>query len=149
MPNVTPFLWFDAEAEEAAKFYVSLFPNSTITHVARRPDSGVVLTVGFSLDGKPFTALNGGPIFKFTEATSFVVHCKDQAEIDHYWNGLSADGGAPGQCGWLKDKYGLSWQIVPKALPALISGPKAGDVMAALMQMTKLDLPTLEAAATA
>ena len=145
MPNVTPFLWFDAQAEEAANFYVALFPNSEVTHVARRPDDGAVLTVGFSLDGKPFTALNGGPTFKFSEAISFVIHCKDQAEIDHYWDALCVQG--EGQCGWAKDQYGLSWQIVPEALPDLMSGPKAGAVMAALMQMKKLDLPGLEAAA--
>jgi predicted 3-demethylubiquinone-9 3-methyltransferase (glyoxalase superfamily) len=150
MPNITPFLWFDREAEDAAKFYVSLFPNSRIDKIVRRNDAvpvdaGEVLTVAFELDGKSFTALNGGPMFKFTEAVSFVVHCKDQAEIDRYWDGLCA--GGEGQCGWLKDKYGLSWQIVPETLPGLLTGPRAKEVMAAIMTMKKLDIAKLQAAA--
>ena len=138
MPDITPFLWFDGQAHEAAKFYVSVFPNSKITQVVRRTeavpvDAGEVLTVAFELDGKPVTALNGGPHFKLSEAFSFVVHCKDQAEIDYYWNALNAEG--EGQCGWLKDKFGLSWQIVPEALPELLSGGNANAVMAAIMPM--------------
>lgn len=151
MPSIAPFLWFDKEAEEAAKFYVSIFPNSKIVDIVHRTEAvpadagaGGVLTVAFELDVKPFTALNGGPHFKFTEAVSFVVHCKDQAEIDYYWNALSADG--EGQCGWLKDKYGLSWQIVPEALPELLSGAKANNVMAAIKEMKKLDIAKLQRA---
>ena len=157
MPKITPFLWFDTQAEEAANFYVSLFPNSRITDVARYPSDaqppagppGRGMTVGFELDGKPFTALNGGPHFQFNEAVSFVIHCGDQAEVDRYWNALTADGGKEVQCGWLKDKYGLSWQVVPDVLLELISDPdraKAQRVMAAMMQMVKLDMPKLKAA---
>lgn len=150
MPDITPFLWFDGEAEEAANFYVSLFPNSKITKVMRKTGaepgaSDGVLTVAFELDGKRFTALNGGPMFKFSEAVSFVIHCKDQAEIDYYWNALCVQG--EGQCGWAKDKYGLSWQIVPAELPQILSGPGAGAAMAALMPMKKLDIATLKKAA--
>lgn len=150
MPNITPFLWFDKEAGEAAEFYVSLFPNSKIVKIVRNTEAapgptGAVLTAVFELDGKPFTALNGGPHFKFNEAVSFVIHCKDQAEIDYYWNALCIQG--PGQCGWAKDKYGLSWQIVPAELPELLSGPRAAKAMAALMTMTKLDLAALRKAA--
>jgi predicted 3-demethylubiquinone-9 3-methyltransferase (glyoxalase superfamily) len=157
MPNVTPFLWFDHQAEEAANFYVSVFPNSKVTSVSRYPEGapgmgGKVMTVGYELDGKPFTALNAGPHFKFTEAVSFVIHCKDQAEVDHYWSKLTADGGQESQCGWLKDKYGLSWQVTPDRLVELMTDPdkaKAGRVMAAMMQMVKIDIPTLEKAAAA
>ena len=145
MPDITPFLWFDKEAEEAAEFYVSVFPNSKIAKRVRRAGESETLTVAFELDGKPFTALNGGPMFQFTEAVSFVVHCKDQAEIDRYWAALCVQG--EGQCGWAKDKFGLSWQIVPECLPELLNGPGAKDVMAALMPMKKLDIATLEAAA--
>jgi len=149
MPDITPFLWFDKEAEEAARFYVSIFPNSKIDKTVHSNDSvpvkaGSVLTVEFELDGKRFTALNGGPMFKFTEAVSFVVPCKDQAEIDYYWSALSA--GGEEQCGWLKDKFGLSWQVVPETLPALLTGPRAKDVMAAILTMKKLDLAALERA---
>jgi predicted 3-demethylubiquinone-9 3-methyltransferase (glyoxalase superfamily) len=124
MPNtvqkITPFLWFDSQAEEAATFYTSVFPNSKITAVTRYGDSGPgpsgsAMTVAFELDGQPFTALNGGPYFKFTEAVSFVVHCESQPEVDEFWAKLSA-GGQEVQCGWLKDKYGLSWQVVPTVL---------------------------------
>ena len=153
MPDITPMLWFDTEAEEAANFYVSLFPNSKITKVVRRTDvapdnASAVLTVAFELDGKPFTALNGGPHFQFSEAVSFVIHCKDQTEIDRYWNALCVQGA--GQCGWAKDKYGLSWQIVPADLPQRIGTDDAdrnNRVMAAIMQMKKLDIAALEAAA--
>jgi predicted 3-demethylubiquinone-9 3-methyltransferase (glyoxalase superfamily) len=152
--RITPFLWFDGQAEEAAKFYVSIFKNSRMTAIARYGDArpgpnGSVMTVGFELDGQKFTALNGGPLFKFTEAISLVVNCETQAEVDYYWDKLSA-GGAPSQCGWLKDKFGLSWQIVPVALMELVKDKdreKANRVMAALMQMTKLDVAQLEKAA--
>jgi predicted 3-demethylubiquinone-9 3-methyltransferase (glyoxalase superfamily) len=150
MPNITPFLWFDNQAEEAANFYVSLFPNSKISKLVRNTGAapgpkGAVLTVAFDLDGKAFTALNGGPHFTFSEAVSFAIHCADQAEIDYYWNALCVQG--EGQCGWAKDRYGLSWQIVPAELPVLLSGPKADKVMAAVMTMKKLDIGALRAAA--
>src|SRR5213592_4178719 len=121
LQRITPFLWFDDNAEEAVKFYVSVFKNSRIGHVTRYDEEGAkaagrpkgsVMTVAFELEGQPFTALNGGPHFKFTEAISFVVQCQTQAEVDRYWNALT-EGGAESQCGWLKDKYGLSWQVVP------------------------------------
>jgi predicted 3-demethylubiquinone-9 3-methyltransferase (glyoxalase superfamily) len=151
--RITPFLWFDGQAEEAANFYVSIFPNSQVGRVARCGPGGPgppgsALTVEFRLDGQTFVALNGGPMFKFTEAVSFVVNCATQDEIDFYWTRLSA-GGSEVQCGWLKDRFGLSWQIVPTALGALLSGPdpqKAGRVMKALMTMKKLDLAQLEQA---
>ncbi|MGF6496144.1 putative 3-demethylubiquinone-9 3-methyltransferase (glyoxalase superfamily) [Luteibacter sp. 621] len=153
--RITPFLWFDTQAEEAATFYTSIFPNSRITAVTRyskessaasgRPE-GSVMTAAFELDGEPVTALNGGPIFKFNEALSLVVHCKDQTEIDHYWNKLSEGGDPKAQaCGWLKDKYGLSWQICPVDIEALVQNP--GSV-AALMHMTKIDIAAMRAAAT-
>lgn len=151
--KITPMLWFDHQAEEAAKFYTSIFPNSKITQIARYSEvgpgpAGSVMTIGFELDGQPYTALNGGPIFKFTEAVSFVVHCKSQQEVDHYWDSLIA-GGSPSQCGWLKDKYGLSWQIVPDVLIELMQDKdtrKAGKVAAAMMKMVKLDIATLQKA---
>lgn len=149
--KITPMLWFDHQAEEAAKFYTSIFPNSKITQIARYSEigpgpAGSVMTIGFELDGQPYTALNGGPIFKFTEAVSFVVHCKSQQEVDHYWDSLLA-GGSPSQCGWLKDKFGLSWQIVPDVLIELMQDKdarKAGKVAAAMMKMVKLDIATLQ-----
>ncbi|MFO1022801.1 MAG: VOC family protein [Planctomycetales bacterium] len=146
--KITPFLWFDGQAEEAARFYTSIFPNSKILNVVRQGggESSPVMTVQFELEGLRFVGLNGGPHFKFTEAVSFVVNCKDQDEVDFYWERLSA-GGAESQCGWLKDKFGLSWQIVPTILPELLSGPKAGSVMQALMTMVKLDIKALQAAA--
>ena len=155
MQKISPFLWFDHQAEEAANFYVSLFPGSKVVRVTRASDAapgptGSVLLVEFELFGQAFKALNGGPTFHFTEAVSFMVDCEDQAEVDHYWDALIADGGAPSACGWLKDKYGLSWQIVPAQLERLLmSGDKASNerVMAAVMKMTKLDIATLEAAA--
>lgn len=151
MPDITPFLWFDTEAEAAARFYVALFSNSRITGIVRRNDAvpvdaGDVLTVAFELDGRKFVALNGGPYFRFTEAVSFVITCGSQAELDRYWDAL-IDGGEAQQCGWLKDRFGLSWQVVPEGLPALLSGPGAARVTAALLEMTKLDMRTLEAAA--
>ena len=156
--RITPFLWFDNQAEDAAKFYVSLFENSRITHVARYTKEvaqaagrkeGDVMTVAFDLDGQSFTAINGGPIFQFNESVSLVVHCRSQQEIDHFWNGLSA-GGVESQCGWLKDRYGLSWQIVPEELIQLITGPeqdKAARAMGAVMQMQKIDLEQIRKAA--
>ena len=156
MPKITPFLWFNDKAEEAANFYVSIFPNSKIVSVSRHGDTGPgpkgsVMTVGFELDGEPFTALNGGPNYTFTPAVSFVVHCDTQQEVDRYWDKLTA-GGKPVQCGWLEDKYGLSWQIVPKALMRLLQdkeSAKSQRVMKAMMQMVKIDIAQLEAAAAA
>ncbi len=151
--KITPFFWFDHQAEEAAQFYTSIFPNSRITQIARYSEvgpgpAGSVMTVGFELDGQPYTALNGGPLFKFNESVSFVVHCKTQQEVDHYWDRLIA-GGAPSQCGWLKDKFGLSWQIVPDVLIELMQDKnprKARNVVAAMMKMVKLDIATLQKA---
>ena len=150
MNKITPFLWFDTQAEEAANFYVSLFDNSEITGVARYPEgtpgkAGSVMTVGFTLAGEPFTALNGGPNFKFSPAISFVVNCADQEEIDRLWAALSSNGGAEVECGWVTDRYGLSWQIVPENLPDLITrNPE--KVMGALLKMKKLNIAELEAA---
>jgi predicted 3-demethylubiquinone-9 3-methyltransferase (glyoxalase superfamily) len=154
MQKITPFLWFDNQAEEAANFYVSIFKNSKIGTVTRYGDAGPgpkgsVMTVSFELEGQQFTALNGGPHFKFTEAISFVVDCKSQAEVDEYWDKLSA-GGRTDQCAWLKDQYGVSWQIVPRVLMELISDPdaaKAQRVMQAMLQMTKIDIAKLQRAA--
>jgi len=162
MPNVqriTPFLWFDNQAEDAAMFYTSIFKNSKITAVTRYSEAGrevhkklpgTALTVGFELDGQHFTALNGGPQFKFSEAVSFVVHCENQEEVDFYWEKLGAGGDPKAQqCGWLKDKYGLSWQIVPNAMIKMLTDPdaaKSGRVMQALMQMKKLDIAALQRA---
>ncbi|MEZ5204082.1 MAG: VOC family protein [Acidimicrobiales bacterium] len=156
MPRIIPSLWFDDDALEAAEFYVSLFPNSSIDAVTRYPDgaeqgvAGTVLTVDFTLDGEPFTALNGGPMFTFTEAVSFVIECADQAELDRYWDGLTADGGAEVQCGWLKDRFGLSWQVVPTGFVELMKDPVRGPkAYAAVMGMVKLDIAAIEAAADA
>jgi predicted 3-demethylubiquinone-9 3-methyltransferase (glyoxalase superfamily) len=151
--RITPFLWFDGQAEEAANFYVSIFPNSKVGSTSRYGEAGPgpkgsVMTIAFELDALSFTALNGGPMFKFTEAISLVVHCETQAEVDHYWDKLSA-GGQQVQCGWLKDKYGLSWQIVPNALIELVQDKdpaKSRRVMAAMMQMKKIDIAGLKAA---
>jgi predicted 3-demethylubiquinone-9 3-methyltransferase (glyoxalase superfamily) len=147
-PRITPFLWFDANAEEAVEFYLTVFKNSRrIQEVRNTGDGpgpkGSILTIGFELDGQKFTALNGGPLFKFTEAISFVVRCDSQEEVDEYWEKLTA-GGSEIQCGWLKDKFGLSWQIVPARLPDLIKHPKA---MQAMLKMKKLDIAELERAA--
>jgi predicted 3-demethylubiquinone-9 3-methyltransferase (glyoxalase superfamily) len=149
-PRITPFLWFDSNAEEAVDFYVSVFKNSRRldelkTNEDSRIPKGSVLTVAFELDGQKFTAINGGPSFKFTEAVSFVVRCDSQQEIDEYWAKLTA-GGSEVQCGWLKDKFGLSWQIVPASLPDLVKNPKA---MQTMMKMVKLDIAELERAARA
>ena len=154
--KITPFLWYDTQAEEAAKFYVSIFPNARLGAAARYGEAGPgpagsVMTVQFELEGLSFTALNAGPMFKFTEAVSFVVHCQNQAEVDHFWDKLSA-GGQVQQCGWLKDKFGLSWQIVPDRLIELATGKdpaKVKRVMGAMMQMVKLDIAALERAADA
>ncbi len=158
MQKITPFLWFDTQAEEAAKFYVSIFKNSKITKIARYDQetaertgqaTGSIMTVEFELDGVRFLALNGGPQFKFTEATSFTVPCETQEEIDYYWEKLQADGGEPGPCGWLKDKFGLSWQVNPVMLGEILAGPdeeNAARVMKAMMQMDKMDIATLKRA---
>jgi predicted 3-demethylubiquinone-9 3-methyltransferase (glyoxalase superfamily) len=155
--RITPFLWFDAEAEAAANFYVSIFPNSRIRGVTRYDEGGAkaagrpggsVMTVAFELDGQEFTALNGGPLFTFSEAISLVVNCRTQEEVDHFWAKLSA-GGQPVQCGWLKDRFGVPWQVVPTALPEMLQDKdpqRARRVMAAMLKMTKLDLAELRRA---
>jgi predicted 3-demethylubiquinone-9 3-methyltransferase (glyoxalase superfamily) len=156
MPKITPFLWFDTQAEEAAKFYTSVFPNSKIVTVARYGEAGPgprdsVMTVVFELDGERMIALNGGPQFKFTEAISLSVDCNTQEEVDHYWTRLS-QGGQESMCGWLKDKYGLSWQVNPNVLGELLSSPdakKAKRVMEAMLKMKKIDIAALKAAAEA
>jgi predicted 3-demethylubiquinone-9 3-methyltransferase (glyoxalase superfamily) len=158
--KITPNLWFDNQAEEAAKFYTSIFKNSGIGKTSRYgtegqeihgQPAGSVMTIQFQLEGQQFLALNGGPIFKFNEATSFIVNCDTQEEVDYYWHKLSEGGDPKAQvCGWLKDKFGLSWQIVPVIMAELMSNPdpkKAGAVMKALMQMKKLDIAALKAAA--
>jgi predicted 3-demethylubiquinone-9 3-methyltransferase (glyoxalase superfamily) len=159
MQKITPFLWFDTQAEEAANFYTAIFRNSKVVSVARygeetakasgRP-KGSAMTVAFQLDGQNFVALNGGPHFKFSEAVSFVVNCQTQEEVDHYWEKLSAGGDEKAQqCGWLKDKYGLSWQIVPTVMVEMLQDKdpkKSGRVMQALLQMKKLDIKTLQRA---
>ena len=157
MTKITPFLWFGGNALQAARYYVSIFPRSKVKTILRYNavsakaaghKKGSVLTVGFELDGQPFTALNGNPLFQFTEAISFVVHCRTQREVDRYWRRLSA-GGRPGQCGWLKDRFGVSWQIVPDEVLNLLGDrdpEKSRRVMAALIQMTKLDLAILRRA---
>jgi predicted 3-demethylubiquinone-9 3-methyltransferase (glyoxalase superfamily) len=153
--TITPFLWFDDQAEEAARFYTSVFPNSHVNEVVRYSDSGPgpagsVMTVRFQLDGSELVALNGGPVNSgFNLAVSFVVDCKSPDEVDYYWAALT-DGGEEGQCGWLKDRYGLSWQVVPDGLPALLSDPdpnRAERAMQAMLSMRKLDLPAMERAA--
>ena len=157
--RITPCLWFDDQAQEAAEFYTAIFRNSKIVKIARYGEAGrevqaklpgSVLTVAFELDGQAFTALNGGPIFKFNEALSLQINCETQEEVDYYWNALSKGGDdAAQQCGWLKDKYGLSWQVVPRALVELISDPdpqKAGRVMEAMLKMKKIDIDQLKRA---
>jgi predicted 3-demethylubiquinone-9 3-methyltransferase (glyoxalase superfamily) len=155
MQTITPNLWFDKEAEEAAKFYTSIFKDSKITYTSRYgeagkeihgQEAGTVLTVEFELNGQRFTALNGGPVFTFNEAISLMIECDDQAEIDYYWEKLSAVPEAE-QCGWLKDKYGVSWQVVPANQKELMSGPNSEKVMAALLKMKKLNIAELKAAA--
>jgi predicted 3-demethylubiquinone-9 3-methyltransferase (glyoxalase superfamily) len=146
-PRITPFLWFDNNAEDAVNFYLSVFKNSrrleVVNNNGNRPAPASILTIAFELDGQKFTALNGDPMFKFTEAISFTIRCDSQAEVDDYWEKLSA-GGGKGQCGWIKDQFGLSWQIVPARLPDLIKKPKA---MEAMLKMTKPDIAELERAA--
>jgi predicted 3-demethylubiquinone-9 3-methyltransferase (glyoxalase superfamily) len=142
MSKVTPFLWFDTQAEEAAHFYVSLFKNSKVTMVNRNGDQ--VFMVTFELDGQEFMALNAGPQFKFNEAVSFFISCEDQAEVDHFWNAFTTDGGEESQCGWVKDKYGLSWQIVPKQLGQLMSTDSSGRVMKAMLGMKKIEIQGLQ-----
>jgi predicted 3-demethylubiquinone-9 3-methyltransferase (glyoxalase superfamily) len=160
MQKITPMLWFDSEAEQAARFYTSIFKDSKIKTITQYGDSaaeasgrpkGSVMTVSFEIEGQEFVALNGGPQFKFSEAVSFVVNCKSQKEIDEMWAKLTAGGGQPGPCGWLKDRFGLSWQVVPTVLDDLMKGdPKKSErVMAALMKMSKIDVETLEEAAAA
>jgi predicted 3-demethylubiquinone-9 3-methyltransferase (glyoxalase superfamily) len=153
--KISTWLWFDTEGLEAAEFYCSLFPNSRITDVAKfgeagPREAGTVMTVEFELDGRTYAALNGGPQFKFTEAISLTVSCEDQAEVDRYWTALTADGGEEGPCGWCKDRFGLSWQVVPKRLDELLADPDEGRAqraMAAMLKMGKLDVAALEAAA--
>jgi predicted 3-demethylubiquinone-9 3-methyltransferase (glyoxalase superfamily) len=154
MQKITPFLWFDDQAEEAVEFYTSIFANSKIQDIARYGEAGPgptgsVMTVSFQIERQNFVALNGGPIYHFTPAISFVVDCKTQAEVDRLWERLTADGGQPEQCGWLTDKYGISWQIVPSRLMELLTDPdpgKANGVMQAMLAMTKIDIAALEAA---
>jgi predicted 3-demethylubiquinone-9 3-methyltransferase (glyoxalase superfamily) len=153
MPRLTPNLWFDTNGKEAAEFYCSVFPNSGIKNVTHYGDAGpgkagAVLTVGFVLDGQEFTAINGGPAFPFTEAVSFLINCADQAEVDYYWDKLS-DGGQEVQCGWLKDKFGLSWQVVPDGLAELVTDPseRGARAMRAMFDMKKLDLAVIKNAA--
>ncbi len=152
MPRLTTCLWFDDQAEEAAKFYCSIFPNSRITDVRRYGDAGPgpkgqVMSVAWELDGHRFIGINGGPLFKFSEAVSISVDCKDQEEVDYYWSKLTA-GGQESQCGWLKDKYGLSWQVVPSVLNKLLAGQKAKQVTEAFLKMRKFDIAALERAAS-
>ena len=156
--KISPCLWFDGKAEEAAKFYVSLFPNSRIVHTSRYTEvgqdqhgqkAGSVMTVAFELEGQSFLGLNAGPMFKFSEAVSFIIYCESQAEVDRYWNALTADGGQPSQCGWLKDKFGLSWQVTPTKLLEMVTSSdkaKAGRAMGAMMTMNKIDIARIEAA---
>src|SRR5512145_874565 len=157
--KITPCLWFDQQAEEAAAFYTGIFPNSRITGVSRFPDAGQevhgqpagsVMTVSFELDGQPFVALNGGPVFRFNEAVSLQIHCADQADVDYYWDRLGAGGDEQAQqCGWLKDRYGLSWQVVPRTLIDMIKDPdpkKSGRVMEAMLKMKKIDIAAIQRA---
>jgi predicted 3-demethylubiquinone-9 3-methyltransferase (glyoxalase superfamily) len=155
MAKITPNLWFDGNAEEAANFYVSLLPDSRIDKVYRSPadnpstPAGAVLLVDFSLAGQHFTGINGGPQFPFTEAVSFVIDCEDQAEVDRLWDALIAGGGSPGQCGWLKDRFGLSWQVIPREMGELMSSPDteaSKRAMEAMLQMSKIDMNELRRA---
>jgi predicted 3-demethylubiquinone-9 3-methyltransferase (glyoxalase superfamily) len=151
--RISPCLWFDGEAEDAANFYVSIFKDARITAVSRYGEAGPgpkgsVMAIEFELDGQAFTAVNGGPMFKFTEAVSMMVHCETQAEVDHYWEKLSA-GGQPGRCAWLKDKFGVSWQVVPTALIELMQdkdAARSARVVQAMFAMTKIDIATLRRA---
>ena len=152
MTTLSTMLWFDAQAEEAAEFYTSIFKDSAITSIQRYTAAGPgpegqAMLVEFTIDGRPFSALNGGPEYKFTPAISFVIPCADQAEVDYYWDALLADGGVPNVCGWLADKFGLSWQVVPTRFFEMVrDGSKAEQVTRAMMTMTKFDIAALEAA---
>ena len=154
MPSIKPFLWFDTQAEEAARFYVSIFDRSRLGTVTRYGDAGpgpkgTAMTVAFELDGQQFIALNGGPHFKFSEAISFSIDCETQDEVDRYWNALTADGGAEQPCGWLKDKFGVSWQVNPTVLGQMLDDPdpqKAKRVMEAMLKMKKIDIAALQRA---
>ena len=154
MQRITPFLWFDGNAEEAAKFYTSIFDRSKITSVSHYGDAGplpkgTVMVVHFELDGEELMALNGGPEFKFNEALSLVVNCKNQKEVDYYWEKLTADGGQEVECGWLKDRFGLFWQVTPTVLPEMLADEnpkKANNVMKAMLKMKKIDIAALERA---
>ncbi|HET7486698.1 MAG TPA: VOC family protein [Acidimicrobiales bacterium] len=156
MPTITPCLWYDTQAEEAAEFYVSVFPNSRILEVGHYGEAGpgpagTVMAVKFELDGQEFTTLNGGPLFTFDEAISFQIGCADQAEVDYYWNALT-DGGEEGPCGWLKDRYGLSWQVVPGRLIELLGDEdpdRSTRAMRAMLEMKKIDIAAVERAALA
>jgi len=155
MQKISPFLWFDSNAEEAANFYVSIFKDSKILKIARYGEAGPgpagsVMVVNFQIEGQDFIALNGGPLFKFSEAISFVINCQTQEEVDHYWNKLTAGGGQESQCGWLKDKYGLSWQVTPTILGELLADKNqktAQRVMQAMLQMKRIDIAALKRAA--
>ena len=155
MSKIAPCLWFDSQAEEAAEFYVSLLPESRIDKAMRSPadnpstPKGAVLVVDFTLAGQQFIGLNGGPQFPFTEAVSFTINCEDQKEVDRLWDALASDGGTPVQCGWIKDRFGLSWQVVPTALVEMLNDPdreRAGRVMQAMLEMTKIDIDGLRRA---
>jgi predicted 3-demethylubiquinone-9 3-methyltransferase (glyoxalase superfamily) len=155
MAKITPYLWFNGNAEEAANFYVSLLPDSRVENVWRSPadnpstPAGAVLLVDFTVAGQRFTGINGGPQFRFSEAVSFLIDCDDQAEVDRLWGALTADGGDPGQCGWLKDRFGLSWQIIPRQLGEMMSDPdrvRSGRAMEAMLEMNKIDLAALRRA---
>jgi len=154
MQKITPYLWFDGQAEEAVNLYTSIFKNSKVLNVSRYGEgspgpAGSVMTASFELDGQEFIALNGGPQYKFTEAISFLVNCKTQKEVDELWEKLTADGGEEGPCGWLKDKFGVSWQIIPTALGEMLSDPnpsKAQRVMEAMFKMKKIEIPLLKQA---
>jgi predicted 3-demethylubiquinone-9 3-methyltransferase (glyoxalase superfamily) len=155
MSKITPCLWFDGNAEEAANFYVSLLPGSRVDNVMRSPadnpstPAGAVLTVDFTLAGQRFTGLNGGPQFSFTEAISFVIDCEGQPEVDRLWAALTQSGGTPGQCGWLKDRYGVSWQVIPRQLGEILGDPdteRAGRAMEAMLEMGKIDVAALRRA---
>jgi predicted 3-demethylubiquinone-9 3-methyltransferase (glyoxalase superfamily) len=158
MQKITPFLWFDDQAEEAVNFYTSLFKNSKIGRIFRNPEeaaektgrpAGSVLTIEFEIEGQKFVALNGGPLFKFNESVSFVINCETQEEVDYFWGKLIADGGEESACGWLKDKFGLSWQITPTVLIDMLHDndqEKSGRVMQAMLQMQKIEIPKLKAA---
>ena len=155
MKGITTFLWFDGQAEEATRYYTSIFPNSSVGAATRYSEAGAqasgqpvgsVMTVPFTLDGRPFVALNGGPVFKFNESVSFVVNCDTQAEIDHYWEKLAA-GGQEVQCGWLKDRFGVSWQVVPSFIGEVMQDPqKAAKAMEAILKMKKIDLAAVQKA---